>query len=181
MKLNESTISTLLGILVVIVVGVLIFNYFKKVGKETPELEELPAEITEVQEVPKEGQVPEGLPKEYTVKTGDNLWMIAENYFGSGYNWVDIAKANELVNPNFLLADQKLKIPQAEAKTPTKTLASDSEPITEGKYTVQEGDNLWMVAVRAYGDGYQWPKLAQENNLADANHIEPDQVLVIPR
>ena len=33
-KLNEGTISMILGALVVIVVGVLIFNYFKGVGKE---------------------------------------------------------------------------------------------------------------------------------------------------
>jgi hypothetical protein len=32
-KLNESTISVILGVLVVIVVGALIFNYFRGVGK----------------------------------------------------------------------------------------------------------------------------------------------------
>ena len=180
MKLNESTISTLLGMLVVLVVGVLIFNYFKNVGDEAPEFEDLPEEVTEV-EVPEEGQVPENLPEKYSVQAGETLWAIAEKHYGSGYNWTDIAKTNELSNPDHLVADQKLTIPEVEAKTPTQTLADNEAPIKSTEYTVQKGDNLWMIAVRAYGDGYQWPKLAEVNNLENASHIEPDQVLSIPR
>ena len=181
MKLNESTISTILGILVVLVVGVLIFNYFKKVGKEASEFEELPDGITEIEEIPEEGKVPDNLPGEYAVKVGDNLWLIAENHFGSGYNWIDIAKANDLNNANHLLVGQKLSIPQVEAKTPTKVFASDPEPITGGEYTVEKGDSLWLIAVRAYGDPYQWGKLAEGNNLSNPDHLESGQVLTIPR
>lgn len=180
MRLNESTISTLLGILVVIVVGVLIFNYFKNVGKEPAEFEELPEEIIETQ-IPEEGKVPEYLPKEHTVQAGNHLWAIAEQHFGSGYNWVDIAEANDLVNPDYLEAGQKLKIPEVEAKQPTRTL-DDPDPITGNQYTVKGGDNLWDISVRAYnGDGYQWVNLAEVNQLPEPNHIEPGQVLTIPR
>lgn len=182
MKLNESTISTLLGMLVVLVVGVLIFNYFKNVGNKPSESEELSEETLQNEEQPKEeGKVPENLPEEYTVKEGDNLWMIAEKNFGSGYNWVDIAKENNLSDPNYLVVDQKIKLPKAAAKISTKTLVDDPAPITGSEYNVQEGDNLWTISVRAYGDGYKWPQLAQENNLADPSHIEVDQVLKIAR
>jgi len=39
--------------------------------------------------------------------------------YGSGFNWVDISKANNLNNPGVLLAGQRLVIPKAEVKTLT--------------------------------------------------------------
>jgi len=42
LKLNESTISMILGALVIVVVGVLIFNYFRGVGKPKPEVAPTP-------------------------------------------------------------------------------------------------------------------------------------------
>lgn len=177
LKLNESTISMILGVLVVLVVGALVINYFRNVRKPTaptPQIE-LPSEKEEVKL--------EELPTLYKVKSGDNLWRIAETVYGSGYNWVDIAKENKLTNPNLLLAGQELTIPKVEPKKPTaKVVASTfGEPITGDTYTVVKGDHLWGIAVRAYGDGYQWVKIARENNLAKPNLIHPGNVFKIPR
>lgn len=99
-KLNESTISMVLGALVIIVAGLLVVNYFKGLDKGTT----IPAiETTEETE---------GLPTTHTVAVGEDLWKIAEQYYGDGYKWVDIAKANKLVNPGVIHAGNVFVIPR---------------------------------------------------------------------
>jgi nucleoid-associated protein YgaU len=50
-------------------------------------------------------------PKTYTVVPGDYLWKIAVTKYNDGYKWVDIAKANNLVNPNMIHSGNELIIP----------------------------------------------------------------------
>lgn len=38
----------------------------------------------------------------YTVVKGDTLWNIAVQAYGDGYKWVDIAKENNLINPDLI-------------------------------------------------------------------------------
>lgn len=171
-------ISIILGTLVIIVVGALIFNYFR--GISPPAEEEVKPE--EVQLVEEGELFPEGLPTEYQVQEGDNLWKIAEKYYGSGYNWVDIAQENRLRNPNLIYVDQKLTIPRATVIKPELAKMTIFGPVIESnQYTVERGDHLWGIAVRAYGDGFQWVKLAEANSIADPNIINPGESLNIPR
>lgn len=180
-RLNESTISMVLGVLVIVVVGALIFNYFKGVSRFQPEKEEVKPE--EIKLVEKEGKFfPEGLPAEYQVQKNDNLWKIAEKFYGSGYNWADIARENKLENPNIIFVDQKLNIPKTAVIKPLTAKMTIFGPVIEGdKYTVEKGDHLWGIAVRTYGDGYQWVGLAKVNNIANPNIIHPGNVLTLPR
>lgn len=182
LRLSEQNISMVLGALVVIVIGVLIFNYFRGVSPETtPEETTAPGEVKLIEE---EGKlVPEGLPKTHTVQVDEHLWMIAENYYGSGYNWVDIARENNLVNPNRLLVGQELMIPKAEVIKPVTPETGMGNAISGNQYTVEKSDNLWEIAVRAYGDGYQWTKIwqANENLVKNPDIIHPGEVLSIPR
>lgn len=177
-RLNESTISMILGGLVIIVVGALIFNYFKGVSR--PQKEVKPEEIKLIE---KEGEfIPEGLPTEYQTVKGDNLWKIAEKFYGSGYNWVDIARENKVKNPNLIYVNQKLTVPQAAVIKPKAAKITVFGPVIEdNKYEVQKGDHLWGIAVRAYGDGYQWVKLVKVNNIANPNIINPGDILTLPR
>lgn len=182
LKLNESTISMILGALVIVVVGALIFNYFKGVKEEEP------AEvITEkgIELVEEEGKlVPVGLPQTHQVTQGEHLWAIAERYYGSGYNWVDIAEENRLTNANLLTSGQKLTIPKAEIRKPTIDIAEPKlagPTITGDAYTVVDGDHLWGIALRAYGDGYRWMEIAQANNLENPSIIHAGNVLTLPR
>lgn len=48
----------------------------------------------------------------YTVAHGDYLWEIAIRAYGDGYRWVDIAKANNLTNPNLIFSGNVLKLPR---------------------------------------------------------------------
>jgi nucleoid-associated protein YgaU len=135
----------------------------------------------------------------YTVQAGDDLWHIAEKFYHSGYNYLDIARANKLENPGLLYSGMKLTIPgnqqitpQPQTITPTATptpLVTPSQqetvthetPITANTYVVQKGDDLWNIALRAYNDGYRWTDIAKANNLANPGLIFSGDVLKIPR
>jgi nucleoid-associated protein YgaU len=127
----------------------------------------------------------------YIVKKDDTLWKIAENKYKSGYNWVDIQKANGLTNPGVLYAGTKLVLPNVQAKTAT-VMTSDSKGqtmisatqtnrISGASYTIVKGDTLWDISIRAYGDGYAWTKIAKANNLSSPGVIHPGNKLTIPR
>jgi nucleoid-associated protein YgaU len=55
------------------------------------------------------GAVPE--PREYTVKAGDTLASIALMMYGDRRRWPEIARRNELANPNIIQVGQRLLIP----------------------------------------------------------------------
>lgn len=129
----------------------------------------------------------------YTIKSGDNLWSIAQATYKSGYNWVDIARANKLSNPDNIIQGQKLVLPKVEQKNATSepewrgiddstnnsTIHQDK--ITSDKYVVKKGDTLWSIAVRSYGDGYQFTKLKNSNSISNPDLILEGQDLKIPR
>ena len=159
----ERPISTVLGVAVVVVAGILIFNFFKsQEGSLKEELVISEPEIIEGGQLEKIGK----LPVIHTVNTGESLWLIAEKYYGSGYNWVDIAKENELSRPDYVTVGEKLVIPAVSVRQPQKEsgkLASGNKIADVSKYTVVKGDNLWEIAVAVYGNGYQWVKIYQAN------------------
>lgn len=186
-RINEPTISAVLGALVVLAVAILFVNYLKNKTSSSPTI----ATGVQTESKPKE----DTLPTKYTVVKGDHLWKIAEKYYQSGLNWTDIAKANNLKNPSLLTVGQELTIPQAEIKTavvsnkqalanapPATTQQANSkvapiQSISGDTYKVVKGDSLWKIAVRAYGDGYQWPKLAKTNKLKNPNKILVGQTI----
>lgn len=167
----------ILGAVVVIVVGILIFNYFKNINKG--EISQSAVEETtkqqEVEIVEKDGlKFAKGLPTTYKVQKGDHLWKIAEQYYTSGYNWVDIAKANNLKDANAIVVDQELIIPNVELKVATLEKQAietkQANTIDTDTYTTIKGDHLWDIAVRAYGDGYAWTKIYNANKAKIGNN-----------
>ena len=144
-------------------------------------------------------QVISGKQQTYTVATGDDLWHIAEKFYKSGYNYVDIAKANNLENPGILYSGTKLIIPQVtpdvatatiiptQTSAPAQILANQKNTITTNQtiktntYVIQQGDDLWDIAVRAYNDGYKWTEIAKANNLTNPGLIHTGNVIKIPR
>jgi len=170
-KLNEENISMVLGAIVLIIVGILIANYFKDKNSGS-----IPANSTQI-----------SAASEHTVAQGETLWSIAEDSFGSGYNWVDIKSANNLES-DAIEVGQKLTIPDnTEPKEPTTTeetqtiVSEETKSIDGATYTVEKGDSLWNIAVRAYGDGFRWTEIAKANDLANPNVIHSGNVLILPR
>ena len=184
-KLNESTISMFLGVMVIIVVGILVINFFG--GKKQGEL--IPAINTEDLSSDK-------LSTTHTVNEGEDLWRISEKYYGSGYNWTDIALENNINNPENIEVGQKLTIPDVEAKIataetitqtatpkPTKTQVQGNILVETGNeevHVVKDGENLWEIAEEKLGSGYDWVKIAKANNLENPGLIEAGQELTLP-
>jgi hypothetical protein len=76
----------------------------------------------------------------YSVKTGDNLHVISEAFYGSQEFVMTISQLNGIKNPNQLAVGQKLRIPQVSGLVDRRT------------YVVQEGDTLWSIAEANLGD-----------------------------
>lgn len=219
-KLNESTISMLLGALVIVVVGVAAVNFLgdNRSGEIIPGIES--EDIS---------QIGNSLPTQHTVEAGEDLWKISEQYYNTGYNWVAIAEANNITNPNQLNEGDQITIPALEdgriaadldlpqvdeeevvdedvtevepTTAPAEPADEQPEPVLaeedtnveeiaeqtrdtmiEGEtYTVVQGDTLWHIAERAYGDAYRWVDIAEANDLANPNLIHAGNSFVIPR
>lgn len=194
---KQSKLSLVLGGLIVLVIGVLAFNYFNK-----PQPQLGPAQQSQDADA-----TPDKLPGKYTVKEDDTLFLIAEKYYKDGYKYTEIAKANDLADANSVEVGQVLEIPKIEMQvaeaSPTSTpqnvvpageKGAEMErgtgggnttiwgPKIEGDtYTVVSGDWLSTIAARAYGDIYAFDKIAKANNISNPDVIEPGQVLKLPR
>ncbi len=179
-KSTEEVVSMFLGLVIVLVVSGLIFNYFQKnkgvvniPGSSDISLNDNSQIISEKNVV------------YYEVVKGDNLWKIAQNKYNNGYVWSEIAKANNLKNPSSIEVGQKLVLPKIESKE----IISQSqgikpvETIQNGEYKVVRNDSLWKIAVKTYGDGYQWLKIWQANKtkLVSPDKLEIGMVLVLPK
>lgn len=143
---RETIISIVLGAIVVIVIGALAFRYFRDNPADTTgndangqqmeqvvEVKELPSNSEIEYEDTDEGQVPSSLPVKYTVQPGDSTWKIAEAFYGSGFNYVDIEQENSLAADQELDSGMELIIPKVpvrsadQAGTPRDVTAQEGE------------------------------------------------------
>lgn len=101
---------------------------------------------------------------EYTVKSGDTLWGIAEMYRTSVSA---IVSENGIANPNLIYPGEVLRI----------TLA-DNVPSSEmnNTYLVRRGDTLWGIA-QMYRTSVA--RLAAMNHISDPNLIYPGEILQV--
>ena len=173
LDLPESYISITLGFLVVLVAGILTYNYFVK-----NQIRNSQETAKKAEEQQKAAQQP-SLPATYTVAEGDTLWSIAVKHYNSGYNWVTLVAANNISNPDQIEAGQKLNVPKAEIIKPDGNILATQAPPKD--YSVAKDDSLWKIAEREYGTGYAWTKIAEFNNLANPNVIYPGDVLRLPK
>ena len=96
----------------------------------------------------------------YTVKAGDTLSEIAMKY---GTTYQELARINNIANPNLIYAGQVIKI----------------NGTAETTYTVKSGDTLSGIASKY---GTTWQKLYEKNKSVignDPNLIKPGQVLKV--
>lgn len=134
--------------------------------------------------------------KEYVVQDGESLWSISEKLYKSGYNWVNLAQANNISNPGRIYKGMKLTVPSvtpivvvqkvtpqptSQVQKPQNGTVSQVNKISGDTYTIQHGDDLWDISVRAYGDGYKWTEIARVNNILNPNLIHSGNTLKIPR
>jgi len=187
-----------MGIVVVILIGGMMFNYFRSANLNTWKgmllNDDKPATVT-ADILPAE----KTLDSTYKVVKGDDLWHISEKYYKSGYNYVDIIRENKLDKSGKIEVGMELRIPQVETKKLTVKeerimpkleikndqvqIKKDSVTIDSSEYTTKKGDTYWSIAVRAYGDGFKWTKIYWANRKVFANPdvIYANTKIVIPK
>lgn len=106
----------------------------------------------------------------HTVRPGDSLWSIAQQYLGSGERYRDISRLNaDLLDghDDFLIPGWVLTLPQ------------DAETVT---YTVQGGDTLAAIARTRLGDETRWPGVyeASRHTVQDGGRRLTDPDLILP-
>ena len=107
----------------------------------------------------------------YTVQSGDTLYGIGQRF---GVSYLDVARANGILNPGLIYVGQILVIPRpGGAATPTPAPA----PGSSVTYAVQRGDTVYRISVR-FGTTVAAIRVA--NNLANVNLIYIGQILLIP-
>ena len=204
-NLSRSYTSLIYGVITVIVLFALLFAGVKLFTQhKTPSIADeginTTAENTEAtnQYVVKEGDTLWSIAES---EMGSGFaWQAlakANNITGS-----DIEKGQKLTIPennetamNTASESANTTVAPTEAPTATPTVIAKVSPTTQpsqqvpatgaeisgSTYTVQRGDTLWDISVRAYGDGYHWTQIAQLNNLADPNLIFSGNKLQLPR
>jgi len=192
-KLREDTISMVIGALVVIVVGIIVVNFFR--SRDTGDT--LPTGVTTEEQA-----------TTHTVARGETLWDIAITHYNDGFRWVDIRDANALADANDIEVGMELIIPDIERaedrfmagatpqeedpakpeeppapspETETADAPQDEVEIAGDVYTVVRGDNLWTIAERTYGNGFRWVDIAKANDLANPSIIHAGNQLQLPR
>lgn len=123
MQSNQSKVSLVLGALIILVMGILVFNYFNRnkaaLGPAQQTNQEANQDVS-----------PDGLPGKYTIKEGDTLFTIAEKYFKNGDKFTEIAKANNLTNVDQITAGQVLDIPKLESLQAQASIEPTIQPTT---------------------------------------------------
>ncbi len=204
-KTNESAISMIIGVIVILAVGILVVRYFRNINENST----LPPISTEA-----ESEVFDAEGRRiHVVATGESLWLIAQNEYGDGFKWVRIASENNITSPTDIEEGQEIILPNLEEEiiveeedialndienelvettkdeisleitqdSEEEVETTTTEPISGATYTVVRGDHLWSIAVRAYGDGYRWVDIAAENELVNPNLIHAGNVLRLPQ
>ncbi|MFC5178280.1 LysM peptidoglycan-binding domain-containing protein [Nocardioides taihuensis] len=118
---------------------------------------------------------------DHSVKPGESLWSIAEDHFGDGARYKEIAELNRDLlgsRPSFLEPGWVLKLP-----------AAPDSGASAHAYTVQPNDTLSDIARDELGDADRWPEIYKASTgitqpggarLADPDVIDVGWKLNIP-
>lgn len=107
---------------------------------------------------------PPGETTTYVVQPGDTLYKIGQRY---NISWVEIAQANNIVNPNQIYVGQQLTIPTGATPPPPSDVT----------HTVRQGETLFLISLHY---GLPWTIVAEANSINPPYVIYPGQTLIIP-
>jgi hypothetical protein len=113
----------------------------------------------------------------HVVQQGDDLWSMAERYYGDGRDWRKIAAANPTVltgGPDRLQVGWRLRIPDLD-----EGFARDGQRFV----TVRRGDTLSSIAEAKLGAADRWTEIFKANRaqLSNPDEIAVGMRLVLPK
>jgi nucleoid-associated protein YgaU len=121
----------------------------------------------------------------HVVRTGDDLWSLAEHYYGRGQEWRRIAAANPdrlTGGPDRLTVGWRLVVPEdGRADGPKGGSAEGGDD--PASVRVRSGDTLTSIAERALGDAGRWTELyrANRDQLSDPDELPVGLSLRLPQ
>lgn len=128
--------------------------------------------------------------KTYVVQAGDTLSSIARKQYGDSRAWNAIIAANPGLNPNRLRVGATIQLPaQASGRNLSLTATGNDHAATRSRataqsksITVREGDTLYAIARREYGNGEQWDLIykANKGRLRNPDQIPVGTRLILP-
>lgn len=151
-----------------------------------PVVSSQPVAIASPKESPKESRAPPAQSEvrgerakepadqvSHLVKVGDDLWSLAERYYGAGRDWRKIAAAN----PDLLTGGPDRLQPGWELTIPGVAAPESAESVL-----VEPGDTLTSIAEEVLGDAADWPVIFDANRaqLDNPDLIEVGQRLMLP-
>ena len=133
--------------------------------------------------------------REYTVRDGDRMDLIAQREYGSTRYWTAIARANPLLDPNRLRPGRVIRLPVDPGNVQGRVVSEDGTPEDDGavetrvpdtptvmEYRVARGDTLGGIAQKFYGSTAWTDFLFQANRdrLSSPGAIRIGQTLRVP-
>lgn len=94
----------------------------------------------------------------YTVKKGDTLWAIAKEYLGSGTKYQELAKWNNISNPNLIYVGQVLKLSGTSSSSSSSSTTTNSNKATKLTIGLQANVEDTLLAT------WDWGKKGQTEN-----------------
>lgn len=167
---QENWAGLVVGAIIVVIIALLVVNFINR-GRDAQIDNGASTDMTTSQDEKSQNQ--------YKIVAGDSLSKIAQNYYQDESYWPVLASANNISNPNVIYVDSILQIPSKEDASQIRT------QMTQTTYKVVQGDTLFAIAQKLYGDGSKWPIIARANNLGRLANGNPlvfaDSTITIPR
>lgn len=135
-----------------------------------------------IETVTTEEKVDDTKYQEYTVKSGDSLWLVAKRH---GLSHIELAKLNNLAPKAGLKIGQVLRVPmkdqdlnnQVQVTDTTPNVPAPVESISGIEYVVKRGDNLTSIAKR---NGTTIKAIKALSGISSSN-LRVGQKLMIPQ
>lgn len=126
----------------------------------------------------------------HVVASGETFVSISRAVYGDGRYYQALIDANPSVDPDKLKPGMTIQLPpESQVKQSRKPAKSSPAPgstsrTTDGKtYTVQNGDSLYKIARKLYGDGEKSADLYEANKQTigpDSTRLKIGMVLTLP-
>jgi len=160
---NRSVINLILGAAVLVVLGFVLFNFLSN-QKQANQDNLGPSQQTENTQ-PSGDVTKNNLPGKYTVKDGDTLFSIAQNYYGDGYKYTQLVTTNKLADANNISAGQVLDIPKLDNQVAQASPEASSVAVTPANQAMSPDQTQANQSLGTGGDPNQtiWgPKISTD-------------------